>query len=96
MQWYDLAGTPTRKDFETYLELNKEAANLNNFTSGAKLRLSEYEDETLEAQLEDIFKEIRPLYQQLHAYVRHSLKQTYGNEISDDGPIPMHLLGNMW
>lgn len=28
-QWYDLAGTPTRKDFETYLQLNKEAANLN-------------------------------------------------------------------
>lgn len=28
-QWYDLAGTPTRKDFETYLRLNKEAAQLN-------------------------------------------------------------------
>lgn len=29
-QWYDLAGTPTRHDFETYLRLNKEAAVLNN------------------------------------------------------------------
>lgn len=95
-QWYNLAGTPTRKDFETYLQLNKEAAKLNNFTSGAEMWLDKYEDKTFEAQLEDIFKEIRPLYQQLHAYVRHSLKKTYGKEITEDGPIPMHLLGNMW
>ncbi|XP_031630755.1 angiotensin-converting enzyme-like, partial [Contarinia nasturtii] len=94
--WYDLAGTATRKDFETYLQLNKEAANLNNFTSGAEMWLNDYEDDTLEVQLENIFEEIRPFYLQLHAYVRHSLKQTYGEEISEDGPIPMHLLGNMW
>lgn len=28
-QWYDKAGTPTRKNFDTYLRLNKEAAILN-------------------------------------------------------------------
>lgn len=58
--------------------------------------LSEYEDPTMERQLENIFEEIRPLYQQIHAYVRHALKRKYGDLISDDGLIPMHLLGNMW
>lgn len=28
-QWYNLAGTPTRKHYDTYLKLNKEAAQLN-------------------------------------------------------------------
>lgn len=95
-QWYNLAGTPTRQDFETYLRLNKESAILNNFTSGAELWLSEYEDPTIEHQLENIFEEIRPLYQQLHAYVRHSLRGKYGDLVSEGGLIPMHLLGNMW
>lgn len=47
--------------------------------------------------MENIFDQIRPLYEQLHAYVRHKLRLQYGNHIVDeDGPIPMHLVGNMW
>lgn len=66
------------------------------FTSVAEMWLDEYEDSTFEQQLENIFEEIRPLYQQLHAYVRHALRAKFGNLISETGPIPMHLLGNMW
>ncbi|XP_036345745.1 angiotensin-converting enzyme-like, partial [Rhagoletis pomonella] len=67
------------------------------FTSGAELWLDEYEDDTIEQQLEEIFDELRPLYQQVHGYVRHRLRQFYGNDVvSEKGPIPMHLLGNMW
>lgn len=66
------------------------------FTSGAEMWLSEYEDSTFEQQLENIFEEIRPLYQQLHAYVRHALRTKYGDLVSETGPLPMHLLGNMW
>lgn len=29
VEWYDAAGTKTRKDFDTYLRLNRKAANLN-------------------------------------------------------------------
>lgn len=66
------------------------------FTSGAESWLDAYEDPTFESQLENIFEEIRPLYQQIHAYVRHALKTKYGDLISEEGLIPMHLLGNMW
>lgn len=45
----------------------------------------------------DIFEQFKPLYQQLHAYVRFRLREKYGKRIvSEKGPIPMHLLGNMW
>lgn len=46
--------------------------------------------------MENIFDQIRPLYQQLHAYVRYQLKLKYGDIVSETEPIPMHLLGNMW
>lgn len=58
--------------------------------------LDEYDDSTFEQQLESIFEEIQPLYQQLHAYARHELRKKYGDLVSEKGPIPMHLLGNMW
>ena len=39
----------------------------------------------------------QPLYEQLHAYVRQKLHEKYGNAVVDpEGPIPAHLLGNMW
>ncbi|XP_037927250.1 angiotensin-converting enzyme [Teleopsis dalmanni] len=96
-EFYDKAGTAVRTPYESYVEYNTKAAKLNNFTSGAELWLDEYEDETIEQQLEDIFDEIRPLYQEIHGYVRHRLRAFYGDKVvSEKGPIPMHLLGNMW
>ncbi|GAB0091084.1 Angiotensin-converting enzyme [Sergentomyia squamirostris] len=96
-QWYDKAGTPTRPFFDKYVELNREAAKLDGFYSGAESWLDEYEDETFEKQLETIFEQIRPLYEQLHAYVRFKLREKFGNDVvSEKGSIPMHLLGNMW
>jgi peptidyl-dipeptidase A len=40
---------------------------------------------------------VRPLYQNLHCYVRAQLQKTYGKDrIPSNGPIPAHVLGNMW
>lgn len=96
-QWYDKAGTAVRDSYKRYVELNTEAAKANGFKSGAEVWLSEYEDDTFEEQLEKIFAQIRPFYEQLHAYVRFRLREKYGDSIvSERGSIPMHLLGNMW
>ena len=44
----------------------------------------------------DLWAELRPLYLQLHAYVRHRLRQMYGNDtVGTDGTIPAHLLGKV-
>ncbi|XP_058124050.1 angiotensin-converting enzyme-like [Anopheles coustani] len=96
-KWYNEVGTTARKPFEKYVELNMKAALLNNFTSGAEVWLSEYEDSTIEQQVDEIMSQIRPLYEQLHAYVRYKLGQNYGDKVvSPTGPIPMHLLGDLW
>merc|ERR1719384_59641 len=40
---------------------------------------------------------LKPLYEQLHAYVRNKLHKYYGKDIVENGgPLPAHLLGNMW
>lgn len=55
---------------------------------------SKYESDTLEEDLEQLYKELQPLYLNLHAYVRRSLYRYYGPEVIDlRGPIPAHLLG---
>lgn len=95
-QWYDHAGKPVRSHFDKYIALKEEAAKLNNYTDAAAEWLDVYEDSTFEQQLDSIFDEIRPLYQQIHAYVRFHLRQKYGDIVPEKGSIPMHLLGNMW
>lgn len=53
-----------------------------------------YEWNTLEEDLEDLYRELQPLYLNLHAYVRRALHRHYGPEIIRlRAPIPAHLLG---
>lgn len=53
-----------------------------------------YETPTLEQDLESLWKELEPLYHNVHAYVRRALYKKYGAErINLKGPIPAHLLG---
>uniref|UniRef100_A0A6E8W0T4 Angiotensin-converting enzyme n=1 Tax=Anopheles coluzzii TaxID=1518534 RepID=A0A6E8W0T4_ANOCL len=97
VQWYNATGAPVRESFQKYVELNRQAALRNNFSSGAAVWLNEYDDSTFEQQVDDVIEQIRPLYEQLHAYVRYKLRQKYGDKlVSPTGPIPMHLLGNLW
>lgn len=56
-----------------------------------------YDVDDFSGELEEIWIGLRPLYQQLHAYVRRRLNRVYGSKLVPlDGPIPAHLLGNMW
>jgi len=43
-----------------------------------------------------LWTQLRPLYQSLHAYVRMKLHAKYGDAVPATGPIPAHLLGNIW
>ena len=56
-----------------------------------------YDVDDLSSQLEELWADLSPLYIQLHAYVRRKLHAKYGERVVPlDGPIPAHLLGNMW
>ena len=48
-------------------------------------------------ELDRLWGQVKPLYDDLHCYVRAELGETYGEDkVPQDQPIPAHLLGNMW
>lgn len=48
-------------------------------------------------ELDRLWGQVKPLYDDLHCYVRSELAATYGEDkVPLDQPIPAHLLGNMW
>lgn len=56
-----------------------------------------YEDDALIEKVDKIWDEVKPLYDELHKYVRYQLRDLYGNKIDKKNEnIPAHLLGNMW
>ncbi len=48
-------------------------------------------------ELDRLWGQVKPLYDDLHCYVRSELGEEYGEDkVPQDKPIPAHLLGNMW
>ena len=96
--WHDTAA-PMRKDYVRYVELaNKGARELGFADDGAMWR-SKYDmsPEAFAKETGRLWEQVRPLYLALHTYVRKKLRETYGEQVVPrNGPIPAHLLGNMW
>jgi peptidyl-dipeptidase A len=64
--------------------------------AGEEMRYA-YEESDFENQVAEAWKALQPLYKELFTYVRRKLLQLYGpNVIRPEGPLPGHLLGNLW
>jgi len=64
------------------------------FTSAAEMWLFPYESAAFSLQVEDVWVQVKPVFEQLHAYVRRKLRDLYGPErISKTAPLPAHVLG---
>ncbi|XP_071856351.1 angiotensin-converting enzyme-like [Bombus fervidus] len=97
IEWRKATGEKMKPLYERYVELSNLAATLNNYSDNAAYWLKDYEADDFPEQIEALWQQLKPLYLQLHAYVRRELRKKYGEDIiSKDGPIPAHLLGNMW
>ena len=59
--------------------------------------LESYESPTFLREMAKTWNSLKPLYEQLHAYVRFRLYKHYSCTVLEkDGPLPAHLLGDMW
>ncbi|XP_010012983.1 PREDICTED: angiotensin-converting enzyme [Nestor notabilis] len=95
--WRDASGKQIKNNYKRYVELSNKAAVLNGYSDNGAFWRSLYETSTFEEDLERLYLQLQPLYLNLHAYVRRALYRKYGGEhINLKGPIPAHLLGNMW
>ncbi|UYV61424.1 ACE [Cordylochernes scorpioides] len=67
------------------------------FNDRGELWREPFESLTFEDDMAEQWEIIRPFYLEMHAYVRMKLVKFYGEKVvKPDGPIPAHLLGNMW
>jgi peptidyl-dipeptidase A len=95
--WHTIA-VPMRKDYARFVELsNRGAAVLGYPDTGAMWR-GKYDmpADAFAKELDRLWDQLRPLYLSLHAYVRTRLHEKYGALVPPAGPIPAHLLGNIW
>ncbi|MGA2984572.1 MAG: M2 family metallopeptidase [Terriglobia bacterium] len=96
--WHQISKT-MRKDFVRFVELSNQGARELGFKDTGALWRSKYDmpPDDFARELDRLWEQVRPLYLQLHAYVRWKLREKYGDTIVPaGGPIPADLLGNMW
>lgn len=96
--WHSIA-RPMKKDFLRFVELQNKGARQLGFKDTGALWRSKYDmaPDAFAKEVDRLWEQVKPLYLSLHAYVRHRLRETYGPDVvPEKGPIPAHLLGNMW
>jgi peptidyl-dipeptidase A len=95
--WHTIS-PPMRKDYTRFVELSNKGAKELGFADTGVMWRSKYDmpAEEFTKELDRLWEQVRPLYLRLHAYVRMKLRETYGDVVPANGPIPAHLLGNIW
>ncbi len=90
---------PMRGDYARAVALGNEGAKQLGFADVGEIWRGGYDmsPAKFRADAERLFRQVKPLYDDLHCYVRMRLRQHYGkDDIAEGAPIPAHLLGNMW
>jgi peptidyl-dipeptidase A len=92
-------GAPMRDRYARFVELSNQGAKELGFADTGAIWRAKYDmtPEEFSDDLERLWQQVKPLYMQLHAYVRRRLIEKYGAAADrPDGLIPADLLGNMW
>jgi peptidyl-dipeptidase A len=88
-----------RDDYQRFVELTNQGAQELGYPDTGALWRSNYDmsPDAFAAEVDRLWQQVLPLYESLHCYVRAKLAEFYGeDQVPLDGPIPAHLLGNMW
>jgi peptidyl-dipeptidase A len=96
--WRTIA-RPMRSRYQRYVELANEGARELGYADLGEMWRAEYDMTPAEFESEAgrLWQQVKPLYDELHCHVRAKLGEVYGiDKVPQDGPIPAHLLGNMW
>jgi peptidyl-dipeptidase A len=96
--WREIA-KPMRDKYARFVELSNEGAQEFGSDDLGELWRSKYDmsAQDFEQDTARLWEQVKPLYDELHCHVRAKLGEYYGfDKVPQDGPIPAHLLGNMW
>jgi peptidyl-dipeptidase A len=95
--WHTIA-PPMRNDYARFVELSNKGARELGFADTGAMWRAKYDmpADAFTKELDRLWEQVRPLYVSLHAYVRLKLREKYGDAVPAGGPMPAHLLGNIW
>ncbi|MED6343217.1 MAG: M2 family metallopeptidase, partial [Pseudomonadota bacterium] len=90
---------PMKDKYLRMVEIGNQGSSDLGFNGLSDLWFSKYDmsNEEFSLLVDQVYEDMRPLYESLQCHVRAELNDYYGDEIVPiDKPIPAHLLGNMW
>ncbi|MGH9459724.1 MAG: M2 family metallopeptidase [Vicinamibacteria bacterium] len=96
--WHTVS-PPMREPYTRFIELANDGARNLGFGDLGEMWRSNYDMSPAEfgAQTDRLWGQVKPLYDELHCYVRAQLAEHYGaDKVAAAEPIPAHILGNMW
>ena len=88
-----------RDEYARMVEIANQGANELGFDNLADMWLSNYDmsPEAMRVEVDRLWTQVQPLYEDLHCYVRAELNEFYGDDVQPaSGTIRADLLGNMW
>jgi peptidyl-dipeptidase A len=97
-KWHAIA-PPMADDYARMVEIANEGARELGFDNVGQMWLSNYDMPAadMEAEVQRLWGQMQPFYEQLHCYVRGRLSAHYGEAVQPaTGPIRADILGNMW
>ncbi len=97
--WHDNVGAPMRQGYGRLVAIANEGARDLGYKDVGAMWRSGYDmsDEEFAREMDRLWTQVKPLYDQLHCYVRAKLNEHYGSKVQPaNGPIRADLLGNMW
>ena len=95
--WHTIS-PPMRTQYARFVELSNKGAQVVGFKDTGAMWRNKYDmpPDAFAKELDRLWGQLQPLYLSLHTYVRGRLREKYGNIVPENGPIPAHLLGNLW
>jgi peptidyl-dipeptidase A len=96
--WHTVS-PPMRDKFTRFVSLMNQGAKELGYPDTGALWRSNYDmpPDAFAAEMDRLWNQVKPLYDSLHCYVRAELSKKYGADVvPPNGPIPAHLLGNIW
>jgi len=95
--WHTI-GAELKPLYERFVQLTNKGAKQAGYQNIGESWRSGYDmkPQEFEAEMERLWGQVKPLYEDLQCYMGHKLESIYPEQKLKDGLLPAHLLGNMW
>jgi len=66
------------------------------FSDNGEMWRNDFETDNFVEEMQTLWKDVEPLYLELHKYVKNKLKNVYGDKLDNSDFIPAHILGSFY